>query len=810
MNHLSRKIQTYFIVALTLCAIFPAMIFLTQDATSSTGDPPVKIDNSYSSVEITNTITPASVDESPDDNGFFSPDAVTPSTIIRGNYFISSGRLTDPANGLGLPDRPMSVYWDEFNWADYDNDLLDGYVVGQGITDSQGYYSISCRDTSMNLAIGNVSVYNVYVGHQYDFPPFSNRNFTVTQVECYATTYLGLQLDSTTARRGENFTAQSALIWDNLTLVTQSIGHNVVYNWNGTDQVVPIVGGIASYTFVIGLGASLTTHKFNASFYAAGLGLSYVVGDIYSQTQIGQPEADWANNTIDIEVYSGAGITFTIDSPLPPGIGENPQVQREITVINITGLITDDGGLPFGSPENLTLYVNDVVSISGTDQDHIIADASGVFTTSFTISGSYLNVGDNLIWLDADNASITATTEIKTITIEGNSTIVNTLVNGSATSSINALPGEILDITGVVRDPYNNFLIENMSIEAQWEDFGLIELQNTSASGTFQFSLQVPLTVNSSVENGTIYLRTSSSLYNSPTDFNFTIAVYTSVQYSLILNTTNIIEDSNVYLLDGNEIRFNSTFTLSGVLEDQFGRNLTSTTLRLVLGTFINQTLIVTNGAFSYVVTDADGITIGTHPVTLIFKDGSDFSFNLEFRDYPIVTTPPTPTPTPTPPGGNDLTEKIVIGIAISLVAIIMIVAVVYTFGRFRKSRKRSVTVDGQEFFDIPTIISQIDEAEKAKDFKRAVVLSYRAFELICVNYFGIANAWSYSPRELARLVAATNRIPVRDVTMLVMRYEEARFSDHKINAASFKQTRQALHNMQLALDKEPAIEPTR
>ncbi len=45
---------------------------------------------------------------------------------------------------------------------------------------------------------------------------------------------------------------------------------------------------------------------------------------------------------------------------------------------------------------------------------------------------------------------------------------------------------------------------------------------------------------------------------------------------------------------------------------------------------------------------------------------------------------------------------------------------------------------------------------------------------------------------------------------MLVMRYEEARFSDHKINAAGFKQTRQALHNMQVALEKEPKTEPTR
>ena len=771
---------------------------------------PKLIDNSYSSVEISNTITSTNSQDSPDENDFFKPQAISPITVIRGNYFTSSGRLTDNDTGHGLPNRLMYVYWDVFNWVDFDANLLGNYLVGQGTTNSQGYYSISCRDSSMNLAIGNVTVYNVYPGHMYDFPPFSNRDFTTSYVECYATTYLGMQVDTSTVRRGENFTAQAALIWDNLTLVTQSIGQNVIFNWNGTDQIVPIVGGIASFRFDVGMTTPLTTHRFNGSFYAPSLALSYVVGDIYSQTQIGQPEADWANNTLDIVVFSGAGITFTIDTPLPPGVGENPQVQRDITVINITGLLTDSGGIPFGSPVDLIVYVNDVVSTSGTDQDHITADSAGVFTASFTISGAYLETGDNLLWVDDDNATIVATTEFKQIAIFGNSTIVNTLVNGSAISQIMALPGEVLHVTGVVNDPYNSLPIDDMPIEAQWEDFGSILFQNTTAFGTFQFYLQVPQSVNSTVENGTIYLTTSNSPFNSPTAYNFTIDVYSSVQYSLILNSTNIIEDSNIYLLGGNEIRYNSTFTLSGVLEDQFNRPLTSGSIQLVLGTFINQTLTVTNGVFSYIVTAADSITIGTHLVSLIFKDGSDFSFSMEFRDYPPPVTTPTPTPTTSTPGGNTLTGKIVIGIAIALVSIIMIIAVLYAFGRLRKSRKRSVTVDGQEFYDLPTIINQIDEAEKAKDYKRAVVLSYRAFELICVNYFGIANAWSYSPRELARLVAGTNRIPVRDVTMLVMRYEEARFSDHKINAAGFKQTRQALHNMQVALEKEPKTEPTR
>ncbi|MHA1738113.1 MAG: DUF4129 domain-containing protein [Candidatus Heimdallarchaeota archaeon] len=790
------------------------MFFLQQTeigAETSEGSYP---QSTPSSVKITNTITTASTDNSPEDTQFLSPKVVTPTTIIRGNYFTSSGRLTDNVTGQGLGNRLMYVYYSVFNWVDFDLGLLDNYLVGQGLTDSQGYYSIICRDSSYSLPIGNVSVHNVYLGHQDDFPPFSYRDFTTTYVECYATTYLGVLLDTTTLRRGENFTAQAALIWDNLTLVTQSIGQNVIYNWNGTDQVVPIIGGIATYNFVIGMATPLLTYQFTASFYAPSLGLIYVVGDIYSQTQIGQPEADWANNTDEsIVVYSGAGITFTIDTPLPPGIGENPQVQRDITVINITGTITDDGGAPFGSPVDLEVYVNDVVSTSGTVQDIITADASGAFNASFIITGSYLDFGDNLLWVDDTNASITATTEFKTISIFGNSTITNVQVNGTAPNQIMALPGELLTITGLIRDPYNNAPIEDMPVEAQWEDFGVIINGNTSASGTFQLAINVPLTVNSTVENGTIYLRTSNSAFNSPTDFNFSLNVFVSVQFGLIINSTIIYEGNYVYLLDGNEIRYNSTFTIDGVLVDQFNRTILSDTIDFTLGTFINNTLTVTSGLFSIVVTAAANITVGNHTVTLGFKDGSSFSFEMEFRDYPPPITPtptPTPTPTTTPPGGNILSTEIIIGIVIALVSIIMIIAVVYTFGRFRKGRKKSVTVDGQEFYDLPTIISQIDEAEKAKDYKRAVVLCYRAFELICVNYFGIANAWSYSPRELARLVAATNRIPVRDVTMLVMRYEEARFSDHKINPASFKQTRQALHNMQLALDKEPKVEPTR
>ncbi|MHA1356041.1 MAG: hypothetical protein ACTSR1_12795, partial [Candidatus Heimdallarchaeota archaeon] len=71
------------------------MFFLQQTeigAETSEGSYP---QSTPSSVKITNTITTASTDNSPEDTQFLSPKVVTPTTIIRGNYFTSSGRLTD-------------------------------------------------------------------------------------------------------------------------------------------------------------------------------------------------------------------------------------------------------------------------------------------------------------------------------------------------------------------------------------------------------------------------------------------------------------------------------------------------------------------------------------------------------------------------------------------------------------------------------------------------------------------------------------------------------------------------------------------
>ena len=148
--------------------------------------------------------------------------------------------------------------------------------------------------------------------------------------------------------------------------------------------------------------------------------------------------------------------------------------------------------------------------------------------------------------MDVDNTSITATTEFKDISIVGNSTMSGVQVNGTSTSQFIDMPGEALEITGVINDPYDNQPIVDMTVDAQWEDFGIVSSINTTGTGTFTVTIQVPITVNSSIENGTIYLDTYSTTFNSPTAFNFTIDVFVSVQYSLTLNLEGLLKTIKV------------------------------------------------------------------------------------------------------------------------------------------------------------------------------------------------------------------------------------------------------------------------
>ncbi|NHJ33317.1 MAG: DUF4129 domain-containing protein [Asgard group archaeon] len=208
------------------------------------------------------------------------------------------------------------------------------------------------------------------------------------------------------------------------------------------------------------------------------------------------------------------------------------------------------------------------------------------------------------------------------------------------------------------------------------------------------------------------------------------------------------------------------------------------------------------SGYFSLTVSQALGYTNDTlYTITITFDDAPsyDFSFDITFLSLPVETT--NGGTTTTTPGGPF--EMALIGILVATVSLIIIIAVVYAFGRFRRSKK---VIPGRddEYMDLPTIMKKIKETEKAKDYRRAIVLCFRAFELISMQELGILSARGQSPRELARLVASTQRIPNRDITMLVMRFEEARYSDHKITKNQFNHTIQALENVQLALKQEP------
>jgi hypothetical protein len=466
--------------------------------------------------------------------------------------------------------------------------------------------------------------------------------------------------------------------------------------------------------------------------------------------------------------------------------------------------LTDSGGGPFGYGVDLTVYVEGSPTLGLTTEDN------GTFAASFIINAS-IPVGDNSITVDVDTGQgITAQTEIKNITVFGNSSVTTPSVNGTSVlvENTQTMPNETLQITGSIRDTYSSVGIVGMGLSAQWEDFGLVYNTNTTSGGAFTINLVVPASLNPLLENGTINLQSVSSQYYTPSNYSFLVDVFTEAQYAITLNSTSIAEGSTVSTIGGEEVYVNSNITFSGFLTDQFGRPIKSRTITINMsGVYSVNSPINGSGYFEVDMNNRTwGYSNDTYTIIITFDDDPsfEFSFDIEIQAVPVIQPPPTTggtTTSPTGPGGNNMT---IIGLLIATISLIIIVAVVYAFGRFRRSKKAVLPGPDAEFMDLPSIFKQIEEADKAKDYRRAIVLSYRAFELVCIQELGILSALEQSPRELARLVASTNRIPVRDVTMLVMRYEEARYSDHRITKNQFNHTMQALENVQLAIKQEP------
>ncbi|HUU77676.1 MAG TPA: DUF4129 domain-containing protein [candidate division Zixibacteria bacterium] len=776
---------------------------------------PLKEEN-LSTTQITaSIIVPERNSKSPEITDSIAPQTINPTVIIRGNSFVSSGQLIDTSTGLGLSGEPIEVFWSYFTWSAYETDrtgLRAEYLVGEGTTGTNGFFSITCRDRDHSKTTGLVNVYSVFRGDPAIGPPILNRNYTVDAVECYATIIMGMQTNSTLVRVGNSFYAETLIGFDNYTAIPGIDGNNITFDWLGSQYETTIVSSYTNTIFTVTSGTPVGQYSLDASFNVSVLSsLQYVVGDINDEALIGTSAAVWTNVSTLINVFSGAGITFSIDDPIPPGPGEYPYVVKGETNVTISGLITDEFGGSFGYEIDLEIFVHTGIIKSSTYRETITTtDSIGNFLVTFTVTGSAITTGDHNVWVDvATGQGIIATTEYEQITIFGNSTITSTYANDTAIiiDLYRAMPGEIIEIRGVMRDVFDNSAIENMTVSAFWDIIGILYSDTTSATGAFTIYLPVSLTFDSGVNEASITLQAESTTYYDPSSVGFSVEIFTDVNFDINLNTTSIVESSTIDNVDGNTIYYNSSITLSGILTDQFDRGL-ERQINLTIEGILSTYPTLANGSFSYTIPQNSGIQPDTtYTVIITFKQDIDFIFQISFQDYPVPPTTESPTDTgtgtnTTPNGENNWMDTLLIGIMIAIVSGIIIVSVIYAFGRFKRSQKRPRTSDDVELPGLDVILKQIDESEQAKDFKRAVVLCYRAFEAICIVSFGILNARAQSPRELARLVAQTNRIPVRDTTMLVMRFEEARFSDHKVNKQSYTQARQALHNIQISLEQ--------
>ncbi len=739
------------------------------------------------------------------------PNAVTSPIILRGNYFTATGRLEDTLTGLGVPDEPIKIFWNHFSWTEYETDrfnLESNYLIGQGQTDSNGDFSITTRDSDHSKATGVITVYSVFEGDPLLGPIEQNRNFTTDIVDCYATISMNLAVNTTIVREGRSFIADANLVFDNgTTPIVAAEGENTTFAWLGNITEVTIASYVASSTFLVPIGTAVGVfYPLEASFNVSILGLPHVVGDITSEADIGTVAADWANASRSIFVFTGAGIVFDIDEPVIPGPGQNPEVLRGETRITVSGILSDSDGLPFGYAISVDVKVSGIIIITDT------TDNDGNFSIPFIIINSSLAVGVHGVSVNASaGEGINAIIETENITILGNSSMTTPTITGPPVvtpSLVLAMPNETVRILGIVRDVYGtNDPIPNMPISAQWEDYGLVYNTITSVSGSYTFDVQIPDTISPVERNGTVNIVTSSTQYYTVSSLSVNVDVFTNSFFNIWMNASTIVGGSTVTNLGGNTLYTNTNFTFQGLINDQFNRPLEDRIIEFIInGSVVDSDNLNASGGYSYNFNSISaGVIAANYNLTIALVDDPSmaFSYWVRFEDPPQPSITPT-TPTNTTPNG-DFNMNLAIGIFVTMVSLIVVVASVYAFGRFRRTKKMAADMVN-DYMNLPAILNLIDESERAKDFRRAAILCYRAFEAICMQDLRILNARTQSPRELARIVASTNRIPVRDVTMLVMRYEEARFSDHKINKNSFTLAKQALDNVQLALRQEPKV----
>ncbi|MBK5112539.1 MAG: DUF4129 domain-containing protein [Candidatus Heimdallarchaeota archaeon] len=814
-NVKSSRVRLIAILLLMMSITFISLIPSAPNQTETEFTSLVQDDNSKVLTYLTSSISVGGPEEKlSHESSNLNPESVSPAAILRGRPFTMAGRLIDLDTLLGIPNEPIWIYWSYFTWTDLETDKINldnNYKVGEGITNSNGNFSIVSVDNDHSKRTGFVTVYAVFPGDPLLGPIELNRQYSTNTIECYARVQLGMLTNSTIVREGNSFEVLAALLFDNSTVtvpqpVSAANGHDITFDWLGSLYNITIVGDIAATILNVPMGTTVGVyHPLEGSFNISTLGLTYTVGGIITEAELGTSAADWCNTTTNIFVFTGAGIVFDIDEPAAPGIGFNPEIVRGDTLITLSGVLSDSGGGPFGFGVNLTVFVE------GTSTIGVTTENDGNFSVSFIINQS-IPVGENSISVDVDTGQgITAITETENITVLGNSSILTPSVNGTsvAVENAHAMPNETLQITGIIRDAYSSVAIVGMGISAQWEDFGLIYITNTTAGGAFTIDMTVPLTVNPLLENGTVYLSSSSMQYYTSSNYSFVVDVFTEAQYTISLNTTTIADGSYKISIGGETIYINSNLTFSGFVTDQFGRPIESRTITLNMSVYSNMSNVFVisssingSGYFQMELNDSLGYINATrYSIVITFDDAPSYKFSFDIYFETLVESNGGSSQSPTTGAPFGMT---IVYVLITVVSLIIIVSGVYAFGRFRRTKKGVLPGPDVEYMDLPTIMKQIEEADKAKDYRRAVVLCFKAFELMCINDLRILYAKEQSPRELARLVASTNRIPVRDVTMLVMRFEEARYSDHSITKNQFNHALQALDNVQLALKQEP------
>ncbi len=244
------QVRQIAIILLLISITFVSLIPLTTNQPETYLSTPLKTNEGQVVTHLTATISadgPQEKTSQKPDN--LNPENVSPTVILRGRTFLVRGRLIDLDTLLGIPNEPIWIYWSYFTWTDLETDrtnLDNNFKIGEGITDSNGNFSITCVDNDHSKRVGLVTVYAVFPGDPLLGPIELNRQYTTDTIECYATVQMGMVTNTTIVREGDLFSVVAGLLFDNSTVldpqfVSDANGHDITFDWLGSLYNITII-----------------------------------------------------------------------------------------------------------------------------------------------------------------------------------------------------------------------------------------------------------------------------------------------------------------------------------------------------------------------------------------------------------------------------------------------------------------------------------------------------------------------------------------------------------------------------------------